>query len=129
MNRVFGGSVIAAALVGSLALAGCSSGGHSEQESFAFTGDTLNVVHDNAHMSVTVSSQEDPPEGGEVAVEVTTQTLAQGPETPAWNLKGGVLNLGTPCGGAVVGYCEGSYSVTVPDGTEVFVNGQPVSVG
>lgn len=126
MNKIFRSSIIGAAIVASLALSGCSSNGHSEQESFDFSGDTLNVVHDNSYMDVSVSSHS---ADDEVVVEVNTQTLGQSPETPAWSLSDGILNLGTPCGGSVVGYCEGSYSIQVPEGTEVLINGQPTSVG
>lgn len=126
MNTLPRSTVIGLVLVAGLTLTGCSSGGHSEQESFGFGGETLNVVHDNSYMPVTVASGAG---DGEVTVEVTTQTLGQRPETPAWSLTDGVLNLGTPCGGSIVGYCEASYSIQVPDGTEVFVNGQPASLG
>ncbi|MFF1555538.1 hypothetical protein ACFVX3_31415 [Rhodococcus erythropolis] len=125
MDKFFRSSVVGASLIASVVVAGCSSSGHSEQEMFDFTGQTLNVVHDNAYMIVSVSSHSD--DDG-VVVEVSTQTLAQGPQTPAWSLSNGILNLGTPCGGSVVGYCEGSYSIQVPDGTEVLINGRPAAV-
>lgn len=124
-NQVFRGIAVGAALVAGTLLSGCSSNGHSEKESFEFAGDTLNVVHGNSYMNVSVMSHS----RDEVIVEVSTQTLGQQPETPAWSLSDDILNLGSPCGGSIVGYCEGSYSVQVPEGTEVLVNGQPVSVG
>lgn len=126
MKTLTRSSAIGLALVAAITLTGCSSGGHSEQESFGFDGETLNVVHDNSYMPINVASGAG---DGEVTVEVTTQTLGQSPETPAWSLTDGVLNLGTPCGGSIVGYCEASYSIQVPDGTEVLVNGQPASLG
>ncbi|MDO5646248.1 MAG: hypothetical protein Q4G21_11275 [Dermabacter sp.] len=126
MKKILRTSIVGAALVASLALAGCSSNGHSEQESFDFSGDTLNVVHDNSYMNVSVSSHDTE---DEVVVDVNTQTLGQSPETPAWSLSNNILNLGSPCGGSVVGYCEGSYSIQVPEGTEVLINGRPTSVG
>ena len=129
MKKIIRTAVVGVALVLGLGLAGCSSNGHSEQESFSFSGDTLNVVHNNSYMDVTVTAQDEPiQDGHEVTVEVTTQTLGQSPEVPAWSLSNDVLNLGTPCGGSVVGYCEGSYVMKVPAGTEVLVNGQPTAV-
>lgn len=117
---------LSATLAAALLLAGCSANPFTERESFDFNGDTLNVVHSNSFMNVSVTSHSN---GSGVGVEVTTQTLGQSPETPAWSLSDGVLNLGSPCGGSVVGYCEGSYAIQVPTGTEVVVNGQPVAVG
>jgi hypothetical protein len=124
-NKTFRVGALGAVLVAGLALSGCSSNGHAEDESFSFSGDTLNVVHNNSYMPVSVSDGADE---GEVTVEVSTQTLGQKPETPAWSLDDGILNLSTPCGGSVVGYCEASYSIQVPDGVDVLVNGQPVAV-
>lgn len=49
MKKIIRAAVVGVALVLGLGLAGCSSSGHSEQESFAFSGDTLNVVHNNSY--------------------------------------------------------------------------------
>lgn len=125
MNTPLRKTALCAALAAAISLTGCSANPHSTQEEFSFSGETLNVVHNNSNMNVSVSSS---PENDGVLVEVSTQTLGQKPETPAWSLSDGILNLGTPCGGSIVGYCEGSYSIAVPEGTEVLVNGQPVSM-
>lgn len=119
-------SIVAAAAAAGLTLTGCSSGGHAERQSFDLTGSRLDVVNDNANMEVTVTSGTT---DGEVVVEVSTQTLGRGAETPAWSLADGVLDLDSPCGGSVVGYCEGSYEIQVPEGVEVWVNGRPASDG
>ncbi|QBJ96352.1 hypothetical protein ERC79_10525 [Rhodococcus sp. ABRD24] len=130
MNKILHRLSSATVLVACLALSGCSSSEHSEQESFAFAGTTLNVIHDNANMPVTVSAHTVAiEESSQVIVEVQTQTLGQSPETPAWSLTDDTLDIGTPCAGSVVGYCEASYSIRVPAGTEVMVNGRPTTVG
>lgn len=126
MNKIFRSTIIGAAVIAGLTLSGCSANPNSEQESFEFTGDTLNVVHNNSYMNVSVTSHSS---DDEVIVEVSTQTMGQDAETPAWSLSDGILNLGSPCGGNIVGYCEGSYAIQVPEGTAVLVNGSPVSVG
>jgi hypothetical protein len=109
-------------LAGALALVGCGPSEHSEQETFAFTGTELRVTHGNMNQPVNVveSTEVD----GEVTVEVSSRTMGQKSETPAWSLSGDELTLDTPCGGSVVGYCEVNWSVTVPDGVEVTVDGQ-----
>jgi hypothetical protein len=125
MNKTL--RAIAIAVVVSLALAGCSSSGGSDRETFDFEGTTLNVVNDNANQPVKVSSSSR--SGGEVTVKVDTQTLGQGPKTPGWSLTSdGTLDLGSACGGGWFGYCEVSWSIVVPKGTEVLVNGKPVAV-
>ncbi|WP_405100070.1 hypothetical protein [Micromonospora sp. NBC_01412] len=130
MRKTLRHCAIGTVLVASLALSGCSSSEHSEQESFAFTGTTLNVVHDNANMPVTVSANTgDVDEGSEVTVEVHTSTLGKSPQTPAWSLTDDTLDIGSPCGSSWIGYCEGGYSIHVPKGTKVTVNGQSVAVG
>lgn len=127
MNKTLRNTVVGIALLASLALSGCSSSGDSEQETFDFEGTTLNVSHGNTTQSVTVSASADLV--GEVTVEVSTQTLGQSPQTPAWSLSSdGTLTLDTPCGGNWIGYCEASWSIVVPEGTEVFVDGQQTAV-
>ncbi|MEX3510872.1 hypothetical protein VVR84_15145 [Kocuria carniphila] len=129
MKKILRISAVGTALLASVALAGCSPSEQSEEETFEFTGSTLNVVHDNTYMPVNVESSGDSVQDtNEVSVEVRTQTAAQGAETPAWSISDNVLNLGSPCGGAVVGYCEASYFISVPEGTEVMVNGKPTAV-
>lgn len=130
MNKILRRCAIGTVLVASLALSGCSSTEHSEHESFAFAGTTLNVVRDNANLPVTVSAHTGAVgKGSEVIVEVRTHTLGKRPRTPAWSLTDDTLNLDSPCGGSVVGYCEASYSIGVPVGTKVMVNGRPTTVG
>lgn len=109
-------------LVGSLALVGCGTSEHSEQESFAFTGSELWVTHGNKNQPVNVVESTDADD--EVTVNVSSRTMGQKPETPAWSLSDDELTLDTPCGGSVIGYCEANWSITVPDGVEVMVDGQ-----
>ncbi|WP_338887326.1 hypothetical protein [Rhodococcus sovatensis] len=79
-------------------------------------------MNSNANMPVTIAEQA----GSEqVVVTVQTESMVKSANTPAWSLDGTRLNLGTPCGEGIVGYCEGSYSIVVPAGTEVHVNGAP----
>ncbi|PMD06207.1 hypothetical protein CJ199_02170 [Brevibacterium paucivorans] len=125
MNKKLQTVIAGTALAGILAVSGCSSD-DQQSESFSFSGNSLDIVHDNAHIPVTVTSHDD---GSDVLVEVTTQTRGQSPVTPAWSLSDGTLYLDSPCGGNWIGYCEGSYSVQVPDGVEVSINGAPEPVG
>lgn len=83
-------------------------------------------MNTNANMPVTVSVESG---AKQVAVSVQTETLGKGAATPAWSLHGTSLNLDTPCGQGVMGYCEGSYSIVVPEGIEVFINGVPAAIG
>lgn len=118
------------ALAGILVVSGCSANSHSESESFTLSGADLDIVHDNAHIPVSVVSHSGSEgDDDEVIVEVTTQTRGQSPEAPAWSLNDGELYLDSPCGGNWIGYCEGSYSVQVPEGIEVSINGDPEPVG
>lgn len=114
---------IAACLAG-VTLAGCGNTAHTEQASFGWQGKRLEVVNDNANMPVRVRSGKP----GEVLVEVSTTTVGKSATTPAWALNGDALELGTPCGQGYVGVCEGSYTVTVPSGTAVKLNGSDVPV-
>ena len=107
--------------VAALCLTACSGNQHTEKVSFPYTGKSLSVVNSNANMPVTVSASAP---AGQVLVKVRTQTKGKRAGIPAWSLNDGVLNLGTPCNTGFVGYCEGSYSVEVPRGTKVMVNGQ-----
>ncbi|ORI19680.1 hypothetical protein BJD99_01275 [Rhodococcus sp. 1163] len=107
-------------LLGAFLLAGCSADTDQRTESFEFTGARLDVVNSNANMPVTTSDQAG---GEEIVVTVHTETLVKSANTPAWSLDGTSLNLGTPCGDGIIGYCEGSFSIVVPAGTEVYVNG------
>ncbi|MGJ0184632.1 hypothetical protein [Corynebacterium glyciniphilum] len=109
-------------MIGTLTLVGCGTSEHSEQESFSFTGSELWVSHGNKNQPVNVVESTE--SEGEVTVGVSSRTLGQKPETPAWSLSDDVLTLDTPCGGSVIGYCEANWSITVPDGVEVMVDGQ-----
>ncbi|NMM91722.1 hypothetical protein B2J88_50495 [Rhodococcus sp. SRB_17] len=130
MNIILRRFVIGTVLIASLTLSGCSSSEDSEQTSFVFAGATLNVINDNANMPVTVSAHTSgDPRSSEIVVEVRTKTVGQSAQTPAWSLTDDTLNLDTPCGGKVIGYCEASYSITVPEKTEVLVNGRRTPVG
>lgn len=116
--------------MGMLLVSGCSPNSNSENESFEFTGESFDIVHDNAHIPVTVTTHSSSEASeDEVIVEVTTQTRGQSPQTPAWSLNDGTLYLDSPCGGNWVGYCEGSYSVQVPEGVDVSINGAPEPMG
>lgn len=120
-------SIITAAVTG-LALTGCSAKQDSYSETFAFSGETLNVTNKNSNMGVSVSVYQGPVNPGEeVTVTVNTQTRGQSAKTPGWSLSDDVLNLDSPCGGGWLGYCEGSYSLDVPDGVRVLVNGEPTA--
>ena len=110
------------AVLGVLGLSACSPTQNTEQTSFPYSGKTLSVVNSNVNMPVNVSASAD---AGKVVVKVQTQTKGKRASVPAWSLSDGVLQLGTPCNTGFVGYCEGSYSVEVPKGTKVMVNGQP----
>jgi hypothetical protein len=109
-------------LAGALTLVGCGASEHSEQETFAFTGSELRVTHGNMNQPVDVVASTEADD--EVTVEVSSRTMGQKSETPAWSLSGDELTLDTPCGGSVVGYCEANWSITVPEGVEVLVDGQ-----
>ena len=110
--------------MGALLLAGCSANTEQRTESFEFSAPRLDVVNSNANMPVTASEQAD---SREVVVTVQTEALVKSANTPAWSLDGTSLNLGTPCDQGIIGYCEGSYSIVVPTGTEVYVNGVPAT--
>ncbi|MDN5724465.1 MAG: hypothetical protein L0G99_00850 [Propionibacteriales bacterium] len=123
--------VVTVALLATIALSGCgtgitTSGETTAQQSFEFTGTRLAVVNDNSNMPVTLSRL--PDDQATVRVEVRTDTRGRRSETPAWSLTGSTLNLGSPCGASWVGYCEATYEVGVPKGTQVTVNGEPVTV-
>lgn len=124
MRNVFRVGVVGAALVGALAVAGCAPSTGQREESFDFSGSRLDVVNPNANMPVTVTA-----EAGtrKVVVTVHTQTMGKSATTPAWSLDGSSLNLDTPCGDGIVGYCEGSYSIVVPEGTAVYLDGVPAA--
>ena len=77
----------------------------------------------NANMPVDTSEQVGI---AEVVVTVRTKTIGKNASTPDWSLEGATLNLDTPCDGGMVGYCEGGYSIVVPAGTTVNLNGYPV---
>lgn len=129
MTKIFRTSAVGAMFIVPMIIAGCSTAQHSEQETFEFTGSTLNVVNENRYMPVNVESSGDfVQDTNEVVVEVRTETAAQRPETPAWSIADNVLHLDSPCGGSFVGVCEASYSIQVPRGTDVMVNGQPTTV-
>ncbi|MCL2536512.1 MAG: hypothetical protein FWE39_20305 [Nocardiaceae bacterium] len=123
MRNLLRVGVVGAIFVGVLASAGCAST-EQREESFAFGGSRLDVVNPNANMPVSVSSEAG---AQEVVVTVQTHTMGKSANTPAWSLDGTSLNLDTPCGEGVVGYCEGSYAIVVPEGTAVFVNGAPAA--
>lgn len=139
MNTTSRSLVISGVLIGSVLLTGCSTTPDTHDETFSFSGDTLRIINDNTYMPVTVSSTSDADHSGddadhsgttpgEVSVAVQVDTAGQKSQTPAWSLEDGVLHLGSPCGGSVLGYCEASYSITVPPGTEVLMDGQPLPV-
>ena len=107
-----------------MALASCSANSDQQTETFEFSGPRLDVVNSNANMPVTAWEQDS---NNEIVVTVQTETMVKSASRPAWSLDGASLNLGTPCDGGVVGYCEGSYSIAVPSGTEVHVNGAPAT--
>ena len=108
-----------------LALSGCAPTSGQRTETFEFTGTRLDIVNYNANMPVDASEQ-----AGIAGVVVTVQTKTMGKNAsiPDWSLEGTSLNLGTPCDGGMVGYCEGSYTVEVPVGTVVYVNGDPAAI-
>lgn len=111
-------------MISALALSGCTATNEIQEQSFEFEGSRLDVVNSNANMPVTATEVE----GADgIVVTVQTQTLAKSASTPAWALNGSSLDLGTPCEGSMIGYCEGSYSIAVPAGTAVFVDGVPTS--
>lgn len=122
MKKTLCKAFILVPMIGTLALVGCGTSEHSEQESFSFTGSELWVSHGNKNRPVNVVESTE--SEGEVTVGVSSRTLGQKPETPAWSLSDDVLTLDTPCGGSVIGYCEANWSITVPDGVEVMVDGQ-----
>ncbi|KZF06133.1 hypothetical protein A2J03_25185 [Rhodococcus sp. EPR-157] len=117
-------SVAGILLAAVIPMSGCSVNSEQRVESFEFSGPRLDVVNSNAHMPVIAAEQ---PGSDEVVVTVQTESMVKSATTPAWSLDGTSLNLGTPCGEGIVGYCEGSYSIVVPAGTEVYVNGAPVT--
>ncbi len=125
MKNFVRASAIGTMLVGALALSGCSAHDGQHEQSFDFRGPRLDVVNSNANMPVTASEAAGVED---VVVTVQTQTMVKSANTPAWSLDGTNLNLGTPCGEGVLGYCEGSYSITVPEGTAVYVNGTPATM-
>lgn len=122
MKKTLCKAFILVPMIGTLALVGCGTSEHSEQESFSFTGSELWVSHGNKNQPVNVVESTE--SEGEVTVGVSSRTLGQKPETPAWSLSDDVLTLDTPCGGSAIGYCEANWSITVPDGVEVMVDGQ-----
>ncbi len=117
-------SVVGTVFVGALVLTSCSPTAGQQTETFNFSGDRLDVVNPNANMPVTASEEAD---ARDVVVTVQTETMVKSANTPAWSLEGTSLNLGTPCGDGVIGYCEGSYAIVVPAGTQVYVNGAPAA--
>ncbi len=125
MRNFLHAGVAATIVIGAMMLTSCSST-EEREESFVFGGQRLDVVNSHANMPVTVSSEAG---AKEVVVKVQTETMGKSASTPAWSLSGSSLNLDTPCGDGVIGYCEGSYSIVVPEGTEVYINGVPTSTG
>lgn len=121
MKRIV--TTITAAALATTALTGCSSTSHTEDVQFVWQGSRLAIVNDNPNMPVTVRSGA----SGTVTVEVSTTTVVKHATTPAWTLVDDTLDLDTPCGKGYVGICEGSYSVAVPSGTKVTVNGDDVA--
>ncbi|WP_420175021.1 hypothetical protein [Luteococcus sp. OSA5] len=115
-------STIAVALLATGLLAGCSSTEHTEQTRFDFQSSKLTVHNSNANMPVDVVAGP----SGEVAVSVTTTSAGKQATTPAWTLTGAELELGLPCNKGYIGMCEGSYTVAVPRGTAITVNGEEV---
>ncbi|MEL4357610.1 MULTISPECIES: hypothetical protein [unclassified Luteococcus] len=112
-------------VLGTGLLTGCSSTEHTEQTTFDFPARSLQVNNPNANMPVQVVSGPQ----GKVSVSVTTTSVGKDATTPAWSLSGAELELGSPCSKGYVGMCEGSYTVTVPSGTSVTVNGNATPVG
>ncbi|MEL4506246.1 hypothetical protein AAEX63_15275 [Luteococcus sp. H138] len=117
-------STTAFALLAAGLLAGCSSTEHTEQTHFDFQSTKLKVHNSNANMPVDVVAGP----SGEVSVSVTTTSAGKQATTPAWTLTGAELELGSPCNKGYIGMCEGSYTVVVPAGTSVTVNGVPAPV-
>lgn len=116
--------VLTAAVLAGGSLAGCTSPQEKDQVSFGWQGPTLEVVHDNHNMPVTVDSAA----AAQVKVSVTTTTAGKSATKPAWTLEGNTLDLDSPCKKGYVGMCEGRYTVTVPVGTKVKVNGKDTPV-
>lgn len=108
-----------------LALSGCAPTSEQRTETFDFTGTRVDIVNYNANMPVDASEQAGI---AGVVVTVQTKTMGKNANTPDWSLEGTSLNLGTPCDGGMIGYCEGRYSVEVPVGTAVYVNGSPAAM-
>ena len=107
-----------------LTLTGCASSQHSESTTFPLNGTHLDVTNPNDNMRVTVrgTSRTD------VSVTVATTTALKTPTTPDWSLNGDQLDLDSPCTKGYIGLCEGSYTLTVPTGTTVTINGAETTV-
>ena len=123
MNNLFRACAAATLITTVLALSSCSPTAKQWTETFELTGQRLDVVNYNANMPVDTSEQVGI---AEVVVTVRTKTIGKNASTPDWSLEGATLNLDTPCDGGMVGYCEGGYSIVVPAGTTINLNGYPV---
>ncbi|MDO4887747.1 MAG: hypothetical protein Q3979_03435 [Actinomycetaceae bacterium] len=127
MNKFLRFGTVASALLGVFAIVVNSATEHSAEETFALNGKSLNIVNVNSNMPIRVVSGTSPATKA-VSVKVDTRVKIQTAQTPAWSLDNGDLNLDTPCGGSIIGYCQASYLITVPTGTEVSINGKPAAV-
>lgn len=125
MNTFSRAGMAATLMATALTLSSCAP--HSEQrtETFEFTGQRVDIVNSNANMPVEISER---PGTAEVVVTVETETIGKSAGIPNWSLEGTSLDVGAPCDGGFVGYCEGHFSVVVPVGTEVYVNGSPATL-
>ncbi|WP_409484581.1 hypothetical protein [Arsenicicoccus dermatophilus] len=130
MNSFLRSAAVVVVLGSASVVSACGSGKSAQEQSFSYSGRSLSVVSETANMPVSVSVRDGvAPKGEEVKVSVTTQTMGKSASTPAWSLSKDTLTLASPCGKGWVGYCEGSFTVTVPQGVSVSVNGKPVNAG
>ncbi|MCZ4521155.1 hypothetical protein O4220_21800 [Rhodococcus ruber] len=107
------------------ALSGCAPTVGERTETFELTGQRVDIVNSNVNMPVDVSER---PDLAGVVVTLKTETIGKSARMPDWSLDGTSLNVGTPCDAGFVGYCEGRFSVVVPAGTEVYLNGSPATL-
>ncbi|WP_404373319.1 hypothetical protein [Kytococcus sedentarius] len=115
--------ILSVALLSGVALTACSPGEEKQSETFPLSGDTLQVVNENSHMPVNISTEG--AKDGEVSVSIDSRKVGK-KLNPQWSLNDGVLALGNPCKG-YVGYCEGSFEVVVSQDVQVDVDGSPVN--
>lgn len=130
MNSLARGGTAILVLFSATALSACGADGSSQEHSFPYSGSSLSVTSEMENMPVSVQVRDgSAPRGQEVKVSVLTQTMGKEAKEPGWSLTKDTLKLGSPCGTSWVGYCEGHFTVTVPRGVAVFVNGNRVLGG